>query len=149
MVNKQQIVAIWFALIVSELGNKRGQVMTILVTGGAGFIGSNFVLDWLATADESVVNLDKLTYAGNLQNLAELKDDPRHSFIQGDIGDYDLVLKLLQTHQIRAVINFAAESHVDRSIHGPDDFIQTNSTQYPYSVSKAASDHLVCAYHHT
>lgn len=126
MVNKQQIVAVWFALIVSELGNKRGQVMTILVTGGAGFIGSNFVLDWLATADESVVNLDKLTYAGNLQNLAELKDDPRYTFIQGDIGDYDLVLKLLQTHQIRAVINFAAESHVDRSIHGPDDFIQTN-----------------------
>ncbi len=176
--------------------------MTILVTGGAGFIGSNFVLDWLNASDEPVVNLDKLTYAGNLQNLASLKDDARHQFIQADISDYDLVLKLLQTHQIRAVINFAAESHVDRSIHGPEDFIQTNivgsfrlleavryywnsletdakaafrflhvstdevygsldkteppfteNHQYqpnsPYSASKAASDHLVRAYHHT
>ncbi|MEY4209901.1 MAG: dTDP-glucose 4,6-dehydratase [Pseudomonadota bacterium] len=176
--------------------------MTILVTGGAGFIGSNFVLDWLNASDEPVVNLDKLTYAGNLQNLASLKDDARHQFIQADISDYDLVLKLLQNHQIRAVINFAAESHVDRSIHGPEDFIQTNivgsfrlleaarhywhsletnakaafrflhvstdevygsldktespfteNHQYqpnsPYSASKAASDHLVRAYHHT
>jgi dTDP-glucose 4,6-dehydratase len=176
--------------------------MTILVTGGAGFIGSNFVLDWLTVSDELVVNLDKLTYAGNLQNLASLKDDARHQFIQGDIGDYDLILKLLQTYQVRAVINFAAESHVDRSIHGPEDFIETNivgsfrlleavrhywndlqtdakaafrflhvstdevygsldktesafteNHQYqpnsPYSASKAASDHLVRAYHHT
>ena len=176
--------------------------MTILVTGGAGFIGSNFVLDWLQQHDEAVVNLDKLTYAGNLQNLASLKDDPRHIFVKGDIADYDLLSNLLKTHQIRAVINFAAESHVDRSIHGPEDFIQTNivgsfrlleairhywndldteaksafrllhvstdevygsldkndppfaeDNQYqpnsPYSASKAASDHLVRAYHHT
>ena len=176
--------------------------MTILVTGGAGFIGSNFVLDWLQQHDEAVINLDKLTYAGNLQNLASLENDVRHQFIQGDIGDYDLVLKLLKSHNIRAVINFAAESHVDRSIHGPEDFIQTNivgsfrlleavrhywntlqdsakltfrllhvstdevygsldkadppfaeTHQYqpnsPYSASKAASDHLVRAYHHT
>jgi dTDP-glucose 4,6-dehydratase len=176
--------------------------MTILVTGGAGFIGSNFVLDWLQQHDEAVVNLDKLTYAGNLQNLASLKDDPRHIFVKGDIADYDLLSNLLKTYQIRAVVNFAAESHVDRSIHGPEDFIQTNivgsfrlleairhywndldaepksafrllhvstdevygsldktdppfaeDNQYqpnsPYSASKAASDHLVRAYHHT
>ncbi|WP_026604234.1 dTDP-glucose 4,6-dehydratase [Methylomonas sp. 11b] len=176
--------------------------MSILVTGGAGFIGSNFVLDWLAQTDELVVNLDKLTYAGNLQNLASLQGDTRHEFVQGDIADYDLVLSLLEKHQIRAVVNFAAESHVDRSIHGPEDFIQTNivgsfrlleavrqywnnlehpakqvfrllhvstdevygsleksdapfaeTNQYqpnsPYSASKAASDHLVRAYHHT
>ncbi|MBD9356746.1 dTDP-glucose 4,6-dehydratase [Methylomonas albis] len=176
--------------------------MSILVTGGAGFIGSNFVLDWLAQSDELVVNLDKLTYAGNLQNLASLHGDARHVFVHGDIADYDLLLSLLQKHQIRAVINFAAESHVDRSIHGPEDFIQTNivgsfrlleavrqywnildgsarqdfrllhvstdevygsleksdapfaeTKQYqpnsPYSASKAASDHLVRAYHHT
>ncbi len=176
--------------------------MTILITGGAGFIGSNFVLDWLANHDEPVINLDKLTYAGNLQNLAELENDPRHQFVKADIGDYDTVLSLLQAHHIRAVVNFAAESHVDRSIHGPEDFIQTNivgsfrlleavrhywngledvakqafrflhvstdevygsldktdppfaeSHQYqpnsPYSASKAASDHLVRAYHHT
>ncbi len=99
----------------------------ILVTGGAGFIGGNFVLDWLANPESSgVVNLDKLTYAGNLTTLEAVKDDARHVFVQGDIGDYDLVLKLLQTHQVRAVINFAAESHVDRSIHGPAEFIQTN-----------------------
>ena len=100
--------------------------MTILVTGGAGFIGSNFVLDWLALSDEPVVNLDKLTYAGNLENLATLQDDARHVFVKGDIGDYDLVLSLLKQYAIRAVVNFAAESHVDRSIHGPEDFIQTN-----------------------
>lgn len=176
--------------------------MTILVTGGAGFIGSNFVLDWLQQTDEAVINLDKLTYAGNLQNLAGLQGDARHLFVKGDIADYDLVLGLLAQHSVRAVVNFAAESHVDRSIHGPEDFIQTNivgsfrlleatraywnqlddvakaafrflhvstdevygsleandppfaeSNQYqpnsPYSASKAASDHLVRAYHHT
>jgi dTDP-glucose 4,6-dehydratase len=176
--------------------------MTILVTGGAGFIGSNFVLDWLKEHDEPVVNLDKLTYAGNPENLSTLQNDARHIFVKADIGDYDLILGLLKQHQIRAVINFAAESHVDRSIHGPEDFIQTNivgsfhlleaircfwnelaadakqgfrllhvstdevygsletgeapfseTHQYqpnsPYSASKAASDHLVRAYHHT
>ncbi|MCE1243770.1 dTDP-glucose 4,6-dehydratase [Oryzomicrobium sp.] len=174
----------------------------ILVTGGAGFIGANFVLDWLAENEEPVLNLDKLTYAGNLENLAALAGNPRHIFIQGDIGDAALLEKLLTTHQPRAVVNFAAESHVDRSIHGPEDFIQTNivgtfrlleavrgywsrlddaaratfrflhvstdevygsltaeaapfaeSHRYepnsPYSASKAASDHLVRAYHHT
>ncbi|HBO7920495.1 TPA: dTDP-glucose 4,6-dehydratase [Pseudomonas aeruginosa] len=176
--------------------------MTILVTGGAGFIGSNFVLDWLAQSDEPVINLDKLTYAGNLENLASLEGDARHLFFQGDIGDSALLTRLLAEHQPRAILNFAAESHVDRSIHGPEDFIETNivgtfrlleairaywkalepqaqqafrflhvSTdevygslgkdepaftekhQYepnsPYSASKAASDHLVRAYHHT
>jgi len=98
----------------------------ILVTGGAGFIGSNFVMDWLAQSEEPVLNLDKLTYAGNLQNLASLKDNPRHIFVQGDIGDKKLVADLLKQHQPRAIINFAAESHVDRSISGPGDFIQTN-----------------------
>jgi len=100
--------------------------MTILVTGSAGFIGANFVLDWLAQSDEPVVSLDKLTYAGNLQNLASLENDPRHCFVQGDIGDTALVAELLASHQPRAVLNFAAESHVDRSIDGPEDFIQTN-----------------------
>ena len=176
--------------------------MTLLVTGGAGFIGSNFVLDWLAQSDEPVINLDKLTYAGNCENLASLDGDARHLFVQGDIGDYDLVSRLLAEHQPRAVINFAAESHVDRSIHGPGEFIQTNivgtfqlleavraywsglpddrkttfrllhvstdevygsldktdpaftethryEPNSPYSASKAASDHLVRAYHHT
>lgn len=176
--------------------------MTILVTGAAGFIGSNFVLDWLAQSDEKVINLDALTYAGNLENLASLDGDYRHLFVKGDIGDFELVAKLLAEHQPRAVVNFAAESHVDRSIHGPEDFIQTNivgtfrlleavrafygqltetaknefrflhvstdevygslatddpafteTHQYepnsPYSASKAASDHLVRAYHHT
>ncbi|MBT9612049.1 MAG: dTDP-glucose 4,6-dehydratase, partial [Burkholderiales bacterium] len=171
-------------------------------TGGAGFIGANFVLDWLAGCDELVVNLDKLTYAGNLESLASLKDDPRHIFVQGDIGDAALVESLLRQHQPRAIVNFAAESHVDRSIHGPEDFIQTNvvgtfhllqavraywsgladepraafrflhvstdevygslgpsdpaftettpfAPNSPYSASKAASDHLVRAYHHT
>jgi dTDP-glucose 4,6-dehydratase len=176
--------------------------MTLLVTGGAGFIGSNFVLDWLAGSGESVINLDKLTYAGNLQNLATLADDTRHVFVQGDIGDASLLASLLAQHSPRAVLNFAAESHVDRSIHGPGEFIQTNivgtfnlleavraywgaldadaktafrflhvstdevygslsktdpafseTNRYepnsPYSASKAASDHLVRAYHHT
>ncbi|MEQ1915433.1 MAG: dTDP-glucose 4,6-dehydratase [Gallionella sp.] len=174
----------------------------IIVTGSAGFIGANFVLDWCALHDETVLTLDKLTYAGNLESLATLKDNPRHIFVQGDIGDAKLVTKLLAEHQPRAVINFAAESHVDRSIHGPEDFIQTNivgtfhlleavraywnglngaaKTDFrflhvstdevygslskdepaftethryepnsPYSASKAASDHLVRAYHHT
>jgi dTDP-glucose 4,6-dehydratase len=98
----------------------------ILVTGGAGFIGSNFVLDWLAGGGEPVVNLDKLTYAGNLENLASLAGDQRHLFVRGDIGDRELVAGLLTTHGIRAIVHFAAESHVDRSIHGPEDFIETN-----------------------
>ena len=174
----------------------------ILVTGSAGFIGSNFVLDWCALHDEPVLSLDKLTYAGNLENLASLQANLRHSFVQGDIGDAELVARLLSEHRPRAVINFAAESHVDRSIHGPEDFIQTNivgtfhlleavraywgelpdaeksafrflhvstdevygslakdepaftethryEPNSPYSASKAASDHLVRAYHHT
>ena len=174
----------------------------ILVTGGAGFIGANFVLDWLANGNEHVVNLDKLTYAGNLQTLASLNGDARHLFVEGDIADTALVADLCARHQPRAVVNFAAESHVDRSIHGPEDFIQTNivgtfrlleavkahwlslaaeakadfrflhvstdevygslakndaafsethryEPNSPYSASKAASDHLVRAYHHT
>ncbi|HDS0916920.1 TPA: dTDP-glucose 4,6-dehydratase [Pseudomonas putida] len=100
--------------------------MTILVTGGAGFIGANFVLDWLAGNDEAVVNLDKLTYAGNLQTLSSLQADKRHIFVHGDIADRRLVAELLNTHQPRAIVNFAAESHVDRSIHGPQAFIETN-----------------------
>lgn len=98
----------------------------ILVTGGAGFIGSNFVLDWLAQCDEPVLNLDKLTYAGNLNNLRSLQDDARHVFVHGDIGDADLVASLLATHRPRAIVHFAAESHVDRSIHGPAAFVETN-----------------------
>lgn len=98
----------------------------ILVTGGAGFIGANFVLDWCAINDEPIINLDKLTYAGNAENLATLQDATRHQLVVGDIGDRNLIAQLLQQHQPRAVINFAAESHVDRSIHGPDAFIQTN-----------------------
>ena len=174
----------------------------ILVTGGAGFIGANFVLDWLASGLEPVINLDKLTYAGNLENLASLQGNAAHTFVQGDIGDPALLASLLSTHRPRAIVNFAAESHVDRSIQGPEDFIQTNivgtfrlleavraywgalppnekaafrfahvstdevygslvpgeaafteARQYepnsPYSASKAASDHLVRAYHHT
>lgn len=174
----------------------------ILVTGGAGFIGSNFVLDWLAAGGEPVVNLDKLTYAGNLENLRSLEGDARHVFVQGDIGDGTLVNDLLARHRPRAVVNFAAESHVDRSIHAPGTFIETNvvgtfrlleavraywsglegaakedfrflhvstdevygslapadpafteqhryEPNSPYSASKAASDHLVRAYHHT
>ncbi|MDX1329615.1 MAG: dTDP-glucose 4,6-dehydratase [Burkholderiaceae bacterium] len=176
--------------------------MTILVTGAAGFIGSNFVLDWLKTSSETVINLDKLTYAGNRHNLATIQDDPRHTLVQGDIGDQTLVPQLLAAHRPRAILNFAAESHVDRSIHGPGEFIQTNivgtfnlleaardywmqledaekanfrflhvstdevygtltasdapfteQNRYepnsPYSASKAASDHLVRAWHHT
>ncbi|WP_029526186.1 dTDP-glucose 4,6-dehydratase [Polaromonas glacialis] len=176
--------------------------MTILITGGAGFIGANFVLDWLAQSSEAVINLDKLTYAGNLETLASLQGDARHIFVQGDIGDSALVDGLLARHRPRAVLNFAAESHVDRSIHSPEDFIQTNivgtfrlleavraywnelegeakaafrflhvstdevygslgaadpaftedhryEPNSPYSASKAASDHLVRAYHHT
>ncbi|ANM02956.1 dTDP-glucose-4,6-dehydratase 1 [Rhizobium phaseoli] len=174
----------------------------ILVTGGAGFIGANFVLDWLALQDEPIVNLDVLTYAGNLENLASVWNDPRHLFVKGSIADYDLVEELLRSHRPRAIVNFAAESHVDRSIHGPEEFIQTNivgtfrlleatrgflaaqsdafrasfrflhvstdevygslapteaafseqrkyEPNSPYSASKAASDHLVRAYHHT
>ena len=174
----------------------------ILVTGGAGFIGSNFVLDWLAQSGEPVVNLDKLTYAGNTLNLAALDGDGRHRFIRADICDRAAVEPLFTEHRLRAVVHFAAESHVDRSIHAPADFIQTNvvgtfnlleaarahwqtlggsardafrflhvstdevygslgaddpafseTTPYapnsPYSASKAASDHLVRAYHHT
>ena len=174
----------------------------ILVTGGAGFIGSNFVLDWLGQSSEQVLNLDKLTYAGNLQNLASLQGNPGHTFVQGDIGNSELITSLLKKYQPRAIVNFAAESHVDRSIHGPEDFIQTNivgtfklleavraywgglsgpakkdfrflhvstdevygslaptapafteqhtyEPNSPYSASKAASDHLVRAYHHT
>ena len=99
----------------------------ILVTGGAGFIGANFVLDWLKEPNaEGIINLDKLTYAGNLATLASVKNDPRHLFVQGDIGDRALVAKLLKEYQPRAIVNFAAESHVDRSIHGPADFIDTN-----------------------
>ena len=100
--------------------------MTLLVTGGAGFIGSNFVLDWLAQSDEPVVNLDALTYAGNLKNLASLQDDERHVFVYGSINDRALLDRLFEEHQPRAVLHFAAESHVDRSIHGPDEFMQTN-----------------------
>jgi dTDP-glucose 4,6-dehydratase len=100
--------------------------MTILVTGAAGFIGSNFVLDWLGQSTEEVVSLDLLTYAGNLENLSSLNKNPHHHFVKGNIGDRDLVLTLLKKHDIRAVIHFAAESHVDRSIHGPRDFIETN-----------------------
>lgn len=174
----------------------------ILVTGGAGFIGSNFVLHWIRNEASSILNLDKLTYAGNPANLASIASDRRHKFIQGDVCDRDLVAELLITHRPRALVHFAAESHVDRSIHGPDDFIRTNvngtfslleesraywsgldeeekagfrflhvstdevygslaaadpafseNTRYapnsPYSASKAASDHLVRAYHHT
>ena len=174
----------------------------ILVTGGAGFIGSNFVLDWLAGGDEPVVNLDKLTYAGNLANLASVQGNARHTFVQGDIGDPALIDRLLAEHRPRAIVNFAAESHVDRSIHGAEDFIATNivgtfrllesarghwsqlpagdkaafrflhvstdevygtlapdapaftedhvyEPNSPYSASKAASDHLVRAWHHT
>ena len=176
--------------------------MTLLVTGGAGFIGSNFVHHWLSQHDETLVNLDKLTYAGNLENLSSLSQDPRHVFVKGDIADTPLVGSLLQQHQPRAVVHFAAESHVDRSIHGPLDFIHTNvvgtaqllesvrafwsglaaplrpsfrflhvstdevygslapaapaftethayEPNSPYAASKAASDHLVRAWHHT
>src|SRR5215218_4031163 len=98
----------------------------ILVTGGAGFIGANFVLDWLQASREPVVNLDKLTYAGNLENLATLEGDGRHVFVRGDICDRALVERLFSAHQPRAIVHFAAESHVDRSIHGPGEFVHTN-----------------------
>jgi dTDP-glucose 4,6-dehydratase len=99
----------------------------ILITGGAGFIGGNFVLDWLKDPKaEGIVNLDKLSYAGNLATLDSLKSDPRHIFVHGDIGDSELIIKLLKKHQPRAIVNFAAESHVDRSIHAPAEFVQTN-----------------------
>ena len=101
-------------------------LMTILVTGGAGFIGANFVLDWLNASNEPVINLDKLTYAGNPETLASLQGDARHQLVQGDIGDSALVSRLLAEHKPRAVVNFAAERHVDRSIHGPGEFIETN-----------------------
>ena len=100
--------------------------MAVLITGGAGFIGANFVLDWVAHTDEKIINLDKLTYAGNLESLASLQNNPQHVFVQGDIGDDKLLPALLAEHPPRAVLNFAAESHVDRSIHGPGDFIETN-----------------------
>ena len=100
--------------------------MTILVTGAAGFIGSNFVLDWFDNSQEEVVSIDILTYAGNLENLSSLDGNPHHHFIRGNIRDRDLVSEILKKYQIRAIVNFAAESHVDRSIHGPGDFIETN-----------------------
>src|SRR4051812_48035566 len=100
--------------------------MTILVTGGAGFIGSNFAIDWLSVNDEPLVNIDKLTYAGNLTNLQRLEANPRHVFVKGDIGDAALLKNLLAKHSPRAILHFAAESHVDRSIHGPAEFMQTN-----------------------
>ena len=112
----------------------------ILVTGGAGFIGSNFVLDWLALGDEPVVNLDLLTYAGNLANLARLEGDTRHRFVKGDIADTDLVKSLLAEYRPRAIVHFAAESHVDRSIHGPAVFMQTNVIG-TFSLLEAARAH--------
>jgi len=112
----------------------------ILVTGGAGFIGANFVLDWLAASDEPIVNLDALTYAGNLESLAALKDDPRHVFVHGDIGDRALLDRLFATHRPRAVLHFAAESHVDRSIHGPGAFIKTN-VEGTFTLLEAARAH--------
>jgi dTDP-glucose 4,6-dehydratase len=114
--------------------------MTILVTGGAGFIGSNFVLDWLAQSDEPVVNLDALTYAGNLGNLASLQGDARHRFVQGDITDRTLVDRLLAQHRPRAIVHFAAESHVDRSILGPGAFIKTN-VEGTFTLLEAARAH--------
>jgi len=98
----------------------------ILVTGGAGFIGGEFVRQWIAEESSPVINLDKLTYAGNLESLASVADDPRHIFVQGDIGDTDCIRGLLQNHRPRAIVNFAAESHVDRSIDGPAAFVETN-----------------------
>ena len=99
---------------------------TILVTGGAGFIGANFILDWLGNESAGIVNLDKLTYAGNLGSLQSVRNDPRHLFVHGDICDFGLVTGLLEKHRPSAIVHFAAESHVDRSIHGPEDFVQTN-----------------------
>ncbi|HEY2559146.1 MAG TPA: dTDP-glucose 4,6-dehydratase [Caldimonas sp.] len=112
----------------------------ILVTGGAGFIGSNFVIDWLADSDEAVINLDLLTYAGNTESLKSLEGDPRHVFVHGDICDRTLVDRLLATHRPRAIVHFAAESHVDRSIHGPADFIRTN-VEGTFTLLEAARGH--------
>ncbi len=130
--------------------------MTILVTGGAGFIGSNFVLDWFAQGADPVINLDKLTYAGNPANLQPLKDNPAHVFVHGDICDRELVRRLLERHAPRAIVHFAAESHVDRSIHGPAEFVQTNILgtfalleEARVWLEKQAPDHLVRAYGHT
>ena len=176
--------------------------MSILITGGAGFIGSNFVLDWLDQTSESIINVDKFTYAGNVENLSALQGNPKHILIRGSIEDKALIDRLINQHSPRAIINFAAESHVDRSIHSPEDFIQTNivgtfrllesacsywnnlhdsekskfrflhistdeiygslgkydppfvetnraEPNSPYSASKASSDHLVRAWHHT
>ena len=114
--------------------------MTILVTGGAGFIDSNFVLDWLAAGGEPVLNLDALTYAGNLANLASLQGDARHVFVHGDIGDRALLDQLLATHRPRVIVHFAAESHVDRSIHGPGEFMRTN-VQGTFTLLEAARAH--------
>src|SRR5688572_13819059 len=100
--------------------------MTLLVTGGAGFIGSNFVLDWLAHADEPIVNLDALTYAGNLENLVGIENNQKYTFVRGDICDRPLLDRVLAEHRPRAMVNFAAESHVDRSISGPESFVRTN-----------------------
>ncbi|MDA9222089.1 GDP-mannose 4,6-dehydratase, partial [Methylophilaceae bacterium] len=100
--------------------------MSIIVTGAAGFIGSNFVLNWVNSNHEKIIALDKLTYAGNLENLKSVESDPNYVFVHADIADSELVAKILKEHQPRAIVNFAAESHVDRSIHGPDDFMQTN-----------------------
>lgn len=102
------------------------RTMAILVTGGAGFIGANFILDWLSVCDETVINLDKLSYAGNLENLRSVEGDPRHVFVRGDIADRELVASFLRRHRPRAILNFAAESHVDRSIGDPTPFITTN-----------------------
>ena len=114
--------------------------MTILVTGGAGFIGSNFVLDWVAATGETVVNLDALTYAGNLRNLASLQGDARHVFVHGDICDRALLDRLLAEHRPRAIVHFAAESHVDRSIHGPAAFVKTN-VEGTFALLEAARAH--------
>jgi len=131
----------------------------ILVTGGAGFIGANFVLDWLREVGRPVLTLDKLTYAGNLENLAALAGDARHLFVRGDICDRPLVDRLLDEHRPKAIVHFAAESHVDRSIHGPGEFVRTNiegtftlleaARAYWNGLEGTASDHLVRAYHHT
>ena len=114
--------------------------MTLLVTGGAGFIGSNFVLDWFSQSDEAIVNLDALTYAGNLHNLDALRNDPRHRFVHGDIGDRALMDRLLAEHRPRAIVHFAAESHVDRSIHGPGEFMRTN-VQGTFTLLEAVRAH--------
>ena len=112
----------------------------ILVTGGAGFIGANFILDWIAATGEAVLNLDALTYAGNLESLRSLQEDARHVFVRGDIGNRALVGQLLAAHQPRAIVHFAAESHVDRSIHGPGAFIKTN-VEGSFALLEAARAH--------